>query len=295
MSIRFVCEHCGQKLSVNPSKAGARAKCPKCHEPIVVPMPQPAADQPPVEPAAAEQAEQADAAAAASEGYADPFAQFMVYDDTELVYESEPADDIPEAEPGWIDPNKVAVPRSILYAQGVLLGLVCLASFSLGVIVGRQSAPKANPADLGPQPCSISGSVVFKDSRGDLVPDGGAVVIVLPKDARPEMKTDLSGLLPHDPPPEQDHPGLQSIESIGGDYARADDAGKYQLGVQDVGDYFLLVISANRPQSEVERPPSEFAQIGRFFQLGPDLFGGDDYHWSEITVRRDREIQEVFQ
>ena len=30
MPIKFVCEHCGQRLNVSSKQAGLRAKCPKC-------------------------------------------------------------------------------------------------------------------------------------------------------------------------------------------------------------------------------------------------------------------------
>src|SRR5687767_13933737 len=37
MPIRFVCNHCGQKLSVGSHKAGQKANCPRCKESVRVP------------------------------------------------------------------------------------------------------------------------------------------------------------------------------------------------------------------------------------------------------------------
>jgi DNA-directed RNA polymerase subunit RPC12/RpoP len=302
MPIRFVCEHCGQRLSVGTDKAGARAKCPKCKGPILVPTPkliaaehaQAAPDSEAAAPPVDDRTE-ADQQRDAEEGYQDPFAQFMVYDDTELVYASEEAEDFPAAEPGWIDPTKVAVPRYLLYMQGVLLGVVCLASFAMGVIVGRQSMGGRDPQQLGPSPCLISGRIEYLDDRRTQRPDEGAVAIVLPQDVRPEQRAEVSGLLPIDPLPDENHPGLQTIRSIGGDYARADENGDYQLRVGDTGKYFVLFISRHKRQVDTDRPKIELAQIGRFFNLGPEMFGGDAYRWREESVGRDRQLNERFE
>lgn len=37
MTIEFVCEHCGKALSTSDDKAGRKAKCPGCGEPVLVP------------------------------------------------------------------------------------------------------------------------------------------------------------------------------------------------------------------------------------------------------------------
>ncbi|MBI1345449.1 DUF975 family protein [bacterium] len=39
MTIEFVCEHCGKALSTSDDKAGRKAKCPGCGEPVLVPNP----------------------------------------------------------------------------------------------------------------------------------------------------------------------------------------------------------------------------------------------------------------
>lgn len=41
MSLRFACPHCRQKLSVGAHKAGTKANCPKCKQPILIPQPPP--------------------------------------------------------------------------------------------------------------------------------------------------------------------------------------------------------------------------------------------------------------
>jgi hypothetical protein len=291
MPIRFACENCGVRLSVSTRKAGAQAKCPKCGGTIRIPQPEPAAgpgtaDTPP-EPAA-----EATPGGAASD---DPFAQFAVYDvESELVYDTDFAAPPAAAARGPVDPDRLAVPRSVLYAQGVLLGLVALLGFAIGVMVGRASSGDRDQADALPQPCLIAGTVVVQEQRGETRPDVGAVAIVLPRDAHPEQKAEIVGLRPQDPLPGDENESLRALRSIGGDYARADQDGQFQLRVPDRGNYFLLVISASAGPAEGEQPKSVLAQIGRFFQLTPQLFEGHAYRWREEMVRRDRELSIVF-
>lgn len=288
MPIRFACEHCGARLSVSSRKAGARAKCPKCQESIAVPTPE--EDKQPSETVEEKEREE-DATGQQEDG--DPFSQFLVYDDeTELVYVTEDEEETPYAEDVPVDPTKVAVPRRILYMQGILLGVVAVVFFTLGLFVGFGTSGPSDEDDVA-QPCIISGRIAFGNGGDATTPDDGAVAIVVPRNVHPEEKADIDGLRPQDPPPNKSHSGLLAIQSIGGDYARADQDGRFRLRVGDTGEYFVLVISANRPRSD-DMQPGDLAQIGRFFQLTPDLLGGNEYRWQEETIRRDRELNFVF-
>ena len=104
----------------------------------------------------------------------------------------------------------------------------------------------------------------------------------------------MLGLRPQDPPPDEDHAGLQALYGLGGDYARADAEGRFQLRVPDRGNYFLLVISAHAGQEDREQPKTTLAQIGRFFQLTPNMFEGHAIRWQEENVQRDRQLNIVF-
>jgi hypothetical protein len=290
MPIRFSCEHCGVRLSVTSRKAGAKAKCPKCQQSIRIPVPrksEPRAKDAASEAPPDESREGAD--------YEDPFAQFVVYDkQSELVYETDEEEIASRATAGPVDANKLAVSRAVLYMQGVLLGIVALASFFLGVMAGVGTSDRRSDDGGLPQPCFLRGGVGIQDEAGQVSPDTGAVVVVVPRDIHPDRKAEMAGLLPQDPSPGETHPGLQEIRSIGGDYGRADGEGRFQLRVPDTGDYFLLVISANVKRREGEQPKAVLAQIGRFFQLDPELFDGYAYRWQEEAIRRDRELSIVF-
>lgn len=289
MPIRFACEHCGVRLSVSSRKAGRPAKCPKCKAALTIPGPARDATKRPVADAVSHPDDRSDVE---SEGEDDPFAQFIVYDDdAELVYGSDDQDDGFAATP--VDPEKVAVPRSVLYLQGALLGVVALSCFVLGLLVGGGSGG-GDGADDQPKPCQISGRVALSEGGLSTSPDEGAVAIVVPQGVHPEKKAEILGLRPNDMEPSPDHEGLATIRAIGGDYTRTDPEGRFQLNVPDTGVYFVLVISAARTQSNSDPPNEVLAQIGRFFVLTPDFFEGHAYHWQAETVRGDRELNVVF-
>lgn len=299
MPIKFACEHCGARLSVSSRKAGARAKCPKCQETLTVPTPPRAKADKPTE-AVAEPTEAAakpsDSKAPALQTQEDPLAEFLVYDsEAELVYAAD--DEESSSLAGFqasLDPDKVAVPRSILYMQGGLLGLVALMSLIVGILIGRGLAPEAKLQEAGPQACLISGVVAIENVTGETAPDDGSAVMVVPRDLHPEQKVEMVGLRPQDTPPDENHAGLQAIYGLGGDYARTDLEGRFQLHVPDRGSYFLLVISAHVSQADKDQPKSTLAQIGRFFRLTPGMFEGHAIRWQEESVQRDRQLNIVF-
>jgi phage FluMu protein Com len=292
MPIKFACEHCGARLSVSSRKAGAQAKCPKCQQVLQVPANAHSEDA--ALPDAV--AESFAAMPAAGPSGADPLAQFLVYDsEAELIYATEDEEGTSQA--GFrasLDPHKVAVPRSILYMQGALLGLVAMMSLMVGILIGRGCSPATPIADDGPQACLITGVVAIQDARGETTPDGGTAVVMVPRDLRPEQQASMLGLRPQDPLPDENHAGLQALYSLGGDYARADAEGRFQLRVPNRGNYFLLVISAHAGQDDREQPKATLAQIGRFFQLTPNMFEGHAIRWQEENVQRDRQLNIVF-
>ncbi len=224
----------------------------------------------------------------------DPFARFVVYDDdASPVYE--------DVDQRWhevspelsFDPSRVTVPRYLLYMQGVLLGTVALAAFLLGILTGGSAARVGQIHDR--MPCVISGRIALRTQDGSTLPDTGAVAMVFPQEMRPESRFEWVGLRSSDPEPPDNHPTLRAIRSLGGDYTRADQNGVFRLRVPDRGKYYVLVISAARRRSEDDEIPRQIrAELGRFFQLEPQMFGGYDFRWQPETVRGDRQVSFLF-
>jgi hypothetical protein len=284
MTIRFACHHCGQRLSVNEEKVGKKAKCPKCKNPISVPTPEAAAAQLAEIRAARVEAEVEDA-----------LAEFVVYDDedVELIYEAE-SEQPRIAEPA-ADISYVAVPRWILYVQGVLLGVVALICFALGILVGASTAPPSGTNDEAVGPVTLSGRVTYLNSGNQQVPDEGGIVIAVPATARPEQRIEIQGLRPEDEPPQEDHSGVMAIRQLGGSATRVDIDGNFRLQLAKPGRYFVLILSRHtRTQDGVMPDHEHLAQMGRYFTSPLDLIGSNKHIWRNERVQRNTRIDDDF-
>lgn len=297
MPIRFHCPNCNQRLSVGSRKAGTSATCPKCAETLCVPasdshvgVPEPTSEEK-SDPQAGDSAISIAATTNAEPGYGEAlFQEFVVYDDeplasgdVEVVAPSAPAEDV--------DYGKLAIPRWILFSQGLLLGVVGLVCFVFGLMIGARSAPETVAAETSP--CVITGEISFR--AGVRTPDADAVIIIVPQESRPEEKIAASRLSPLEPEPLRNDPRLAAIRALGGDYARADEAGGYRLRVPDKGNYFLLIISHGKRQSESAAFDAiAAAQMGRFFTPTLEMLGDQAYHWQPRTIRADTTINHDF-
>ncbi len=324
MPIRFACEHCNSVLSVSSRKAGQEVTCPKCRQktPVLLPAREPAAVGAQAKPAVSDSAQvieqeaapaTAPAAAPQAESWPEPPAPstlpdddtyvpppeddpYDTADDVTWVYEGGSAGESSAADGGAIDFNRISLPRFVLYGQGILLLAVAMMALTLGIMIGRGSAPRAVVKSGTPTPFFLTGNVLHKTSGGRSVPDAGAVVIVVPQDRRPTDKAPIEGLRPDDPLPEPDQPSLSRIKTIGGDYARADEQGYFKLRVPDSGEYFLLVVSRHSQRKASERlDPVHLAQMGRYFLPAPDLLGDRGYRWRAEAIKRDKAYTFTFE
>jgi hypothetical protein len=299
MPIKFPCQSCRRILSVSSRKVGRKAQCPKCGQPLVVPTAEEAETALALVQAALVESTLVESTLVESERAPgkepedDPLAQFVIYDDEEdFHFDKTAADnDAPPRDAERIDPSRVALPRIVLYVQGVLLGVVALVFFTLGLVIGMRSGGGGDEQAGRPRPCEISGAVVYMDEAQRQAPDQGAVVIVLPKGTTPADKIDYQGLGPHDPAPPAGHAGVAAIQRIGGGFARADVEGKFTLRVPDRGDYYVLVISAgeNRPDG-AGTDRRVLAELGNYFTSATDLLGRSLYRWEEERVQYDRQM-----
>ena len=278
MPIRFKCDQCGQRLSVATRKAGSEVTCPRCEYALVVPT--------------SDDVKRSDSATHGSDDEEEIYSEFAVFDrdEIELVYDEQFTPPT-----GGVIEHRVAIPRLILYLQGVLIGVVAIISFFFGYALGRNNAPATAQNELGmARPCQLSGVVQF--SSGDReVSEVGAVVIILPQNSRPGMneKIPVADLRPDENTPHRNHPALQSIRELGGDYTRTDANGSFQLMVPKTGRYYVLILSARSRQQELSR--DDIAQIGRYFIPATDLLGSNRYRWKAELVTTDKQVNFVLQ
>ncbi|HJN08028.1 MAG TPA: hypothetical protein QF564_05005 [Pirellulaceae bacterium] len=286
MPIRFACEQCGQKLSARSRQVGHIAKCPKCKIDVTVPVSstRPSSGDRPLE----------SESPGEGEDQGDVYSQFVVYDDdVEWVYENE--SESSQKAPAKVNIDRVSIPRSVLYVQGILLALVAIIAFVFGVLVGgRGSSPES--AQVVARPCTVDGHVHYLTQNGAEIPDEGTVVIVVPQDQRPssEQRAPVEGLRPSDPLPQENHPALRTIRMLGGAYTRTDENGAYDLRLPAAGEYFVLVLSRNRYRNANEDPVrADLAQIGAYFLPATELLGDQCYQWKSIVVRADQTLINV--
>jgi hypothetical protein len=309
MSIRFRCS-CGQKLRVGDDKAGQRAKCPRCKSAVTVPAASENSDEPVPPPSSELPSQSPSSELPAKEPHAapplsteDPTAarrdmekvgpvlpEIVIRDDSE-DWAHDSASPPPRTE-SVIDYDKVAVPRRVLYLQGILLGVVALVSFVLGMLMSDRPPPEQA---ANAQPCVLSGQVTYGEEQSR--PDDGSVIIVLPVDRRPaaDARVSIEGLRPGDPLPADSNISMRTIRSLGGDYVRTNEQGQYRLRLPENGRYHVLIIShrSARPSSD-QMEMSDVAQIGRYFASVTDLISDRKYQWRTLAIRRDESLDATF-
>jgi len=289
MPFRFVCEHCGQTLRVSSRKIGKRETCPNCKQAIVVPNE-----------SEGERQIKAREAARKEEEAANAYSEFVVYDhDTEMVYEVDDQDN----DPGHINRDKVSIPRYMLYAQGALLGVIGLAAFVFGIFVGQgtRTGPTAAERD---KPIVLKGTITYQTATKPR-PDDGAVVIILPADAKAErgQKIPLPYLAPEAPLPVPSSQPLMLLKELRGIYARADTNGDYRVELPKRGEYLVLYLSHNgaaRPDNTLldadskNRRKQDLANLGDIFEGGNDMVEQRGYVLRKEKFNTDTELDMAF-
>jgi hypothetical protein len=294
MPIRFPCPHCRQKLSISSKRAGMTATCPRCQKELTVP----AAER--VASAAAHTAGQA-AASPPAEGVSplpedtetddNPYAQFAVFDETELVCDAPAPHPAINAVPSTTMDRRILVPRYVLLTQGVLLGIVALAAFTLGLLVGASLF--SQPAIAAGQPCKVNGTISYASGTGNM-PDAGAVVIFLPQTRDPGRRVSAQGLRPDEAVPDAPLAAAQELRDMGGAYTRADEQGRYEVQLADRGTYYVLVISSQaQRQAGEDVNTQDLVKINRFVENAADLLADSRYQFSTESVRGDRQFSAV--
>ncbi|MCA9179204.1 MAG: hypothetical protein KDB14_32305 [Planctomycetales bacterium] len=191
------------------------------------------------------------------------------------------------------DPEKVAVPRRILYYQGALLAITAAFAFVLGMVFGRSFAPSAAQVAM-PTPCSIKGKIEFTRGGLNAMPDEGSIVIAVPRDYKPDQRERWE-LEQIGSASDDRHPSVDVLRSMGGDFAITDRQGRFQLELPDQGRYYLLVLSANsqRPgQEELNR--LHLAEMGAYFGPAQRLIGDRRFHWRTENFNKDQELSILF-
>ena len=178
------------------------------------------------------------------------------------------------AETGGDISQTVSVARWIVYFQGALLGVVAATFFIFGMMVGSLTQSKQNGATQ--IDCQVSGRVMFSGASGER-PDVGAVVLLLPRDARPEKRLDGRSVNPASFEP-LENPVIDFVHAAGGAIVRADDQGRFEVYVKAPATYCLLVVSRKQSKAtEHQLTKGEMAAISSYFSPVESLLSDREY------------------
>ena len=200
-------------------------------------------------------------------------------------------------------PAAIAAPGPVVirgYSLSLVL-LVAVLSFAAGIAAGwglgrvyvvqRIADVKADTAVTTPVEAPVAkplvrGHITYRNAQGQLEPDAGANVLILPvKPENPLKKLPALGLRPND-----DHAAHElaskSLSGQGGRLAIVDDEGSFQLELPAAGDYRLLVLShfQGHPQDADTDTTSKqiLEELEKLFERPEQLIGKLAFKMAEI-------------
>jgi len=285
MPIHFKCHACHRKLSVPTSKAGDEVLCPKCGVTIAIPT---RSDL------------DAMAAMVTSTATLPPpeLARFRFEEEgTRREQQAAPSTASPApSEPAADQADKVALPRSVIYAQGLLLATIGLAAFLAGYLigVGNRGPATGQPKVDAAGSIEVTGRISLA-AGGDASPaDQGALVIVLPKDAKPDDRIPVAGLK-GGAADSGGNVGLGALESIGGAYQQVDEQGRFRIMLPGADEYWVLRISGSVDRGRGEGPsPADIEAMSRYFDAPEELIGRKEYAWESETLAGGDDLSHEF-
>lgn len=292
MLVHVTCGRCQRQVKVSSRFAGRDVACPHCRGTIAVP--------PSVSgPNSAEPAPVGDRDAAVSGSMPPP------------VPENGPSTGVDSPRFEWLEPppllepretaaptsqaaERIAVSRSVILMQGVLLALTAIAGFVFGWMTG---VGQGSGKGAAVQPCFLDGKVMRAGEDGPARPDAGAVVLIFPRDERPDAgsRVPVAGLRPNEEDLETRKRSGTLLRAMGADLSRAGDDGHYHLRVRRAGHYYVLSLSGNiRRNSAEPLDRTMLAELGRYVDRANELIGSSAFQWRELEIRSDTTIQVTF-
>lgn len=182
--------------------------------------------------------------------------------------------------------DSIVLPRWVVYFQGALLGVIAATFFVFGLMVGNLTSGSNSAAEQRTD-VQIEGEVVYV-REGQEVSDINAVVMLLPAHSKPDERSSGRAVNPDSFEP-LNNEGIERVNELGGAIVRVDDGGKFDLVVDGPGDYYVVVISANRKAGEVSLSKSQTATLATFFRPVEEVVGDKEFYWSTISARGDRQ------
>jgi len=184
----------------------------------------------------------------------------------------------------------IEIPRWAVYCQAALLGLIATTFFIFGMMVGSLTS-NSDPEINARFDCRVIGSVAYRVD-GDLRADEGAVVMLLPKDKRPDVRVTGASVNPESFQA-LDNEAIDRIYQLGGAIVRADENGQFDVTIDakygNGVEYYLLIVSKNQRGGDTEQMTKEqFASVGTFFSPVEDVIEDRSFFWMKIVAESER-------
>lgn len=176
-------------------------------------------------------------------------------------------------------PDGVWITHKMLFVQvGLMMGLSLL-TFVLGWMAGGGFSSRPAPLEESPAPARLALLVQYQDEAKKTQPDAGALVLVWPKGSRPAERIASQGFKPGDGELPISAPARQTIDLLGGTFARVGNDGKLELSVPRGGNFSVLIVSKRAARPAAERlKDNELILLGELFgEEAPDVVGTAAY------------------
>lgn len=198
---------------------------------------------------------------------------------------------------GW----KVLLTPLVLMA----ISIGCAVAFTVGVLVGRSHTidepladqPNGDPAnkvanDTNATPKSaangeaekpaLKGRITFKTESGEIRPDRGARVVVLPAQRVGTAKLSIIGFRAADTA-EDFAVSSAALRALGGDIAATDEHGNFEVHLNEAGNYRVVVLSHFHPRENGAQPNEELQTLlDAYFDSPTQLLGRLSYYSTEV-------------
>ena len=139
--------------------------------------------------------------------------------------------------------------------------------------------PPTEPEDSSP---AIRGRITYRTQSGEVKPDKGARIIVLP------VQRDGSALIPSAGVQDDSEEGADReltstmIRQLGGDFQTTDESGEFSVQLPNAGRFHLLVLSNALPREVGDNIDDIESVVGRYFDRPPTVLGRVQIYLDEV-------------
>jgi hypothetical protein len=193
-----------------------------------------------------------------------------------------------------LEHNTLLIPRKVVYFQAGLLAVVAITFFVAGWWIGGSGQLPVRDLPVTGGPATLNALLHYRSANGELRPDDGAVVLVLPTDKRVTDKLQAAALDPAASQPNAASPVISKLNLIGGAYGRTDAAGKLAgLILAQSGKHHVLLLS-NHARRSGEPRPQDLAALATYLEGAAELLGNREYLLTSEDLQGDVAITHDF-